>query len=166
VTLGSGGATYIDFSSIPSTYKHLQIRGIARGTFTATNLNLCIQVGSSGIDSGNSYTYHMLTGDGSSAAAYSGTAQSFGFAGRISQANANTYVFGGTVIDILDYKSANKNKTIRALGGYDSNGNGMMTMMSSVWLNSTDSITNIRLFSNLWDLTEYSTFALYGIKGA
>jgi len=165
VTL-SGTQTYIDFTSIPSGYKHLQIRGIARGNYAATNLNLCIQVGNSSIDTGNSYTYHMLIGDGSSAQAYGGSAQSFGFVGRIAQASATSNVFGASVIDILDYTSANKNKTIRTLGGYDSSGNGIMSLMSSVWLNSSDPISKIRLFSNLGDLTQYSSFQLYGITGA
>ncbi len=160
VTLGSTQTT-ISFTSIPSTYKHLQVRGIARGTFAATNLNLCIQFNS---DTSNSYTYHQLLGDGSSASAQGGTAQSFGFAGRIAQANASSNVFGASVIDILDYADTNKYKTIRALGGYDSNGNGYSTLMSSAYI-KTDAVSSIQIFGNLGDLVQYSSFALYGIKG-
>ena len=161
VTVGSGGSSTISFTSIPSTFKHLQVRGIARGTFAATNLNLCMQVNS---DTSNSYTYHQLLGDGSSASAGGGTAQSFGFVGRIAQANASASVFGASVIDILDYANTSKNKTIRALGGYDSNGNGMATLMSSAYI-KTDAITSIQIFGNLGDLVAGSSFALYGIKG-
>lgn len=160
VTLGSTQTT-ISFTSIPSTFKHLQVRGIARGTFASTNLNLCMQVNS---DTSNSYTYHQLNGDGSSASASGGSAQSFGFVGRIAQANATASAFGASVIDILDYSDTNKYSTIRALGGYDANGNGMMTLMSSAYI-KTDAISSIQIFGNLGDLVAYSSFALYGIRG-
>jgi hypothetical protein len=32
VTVGSGGASEVEFTSIPSTYTHLQIRALARNT--------------------------------------------------------------------------------------------------------------------------------------
>ncbi len=158
-TLGSTQTT-ISFTSIPSTFKHLQVRGIARGTFAATNLNLCMQVNS---DTGNFYTYHQLLGDGSSATADGGTAQAFGFVGRITQASATASAFGASVIDILDYTNTNKNTTIRALGGYDANGNGYATLMSTAYI-KTDAITSIQIFGNLGDLVQYSSFALYGVK--
>ena len=160
VTLGSTQTT-ISFTSIPSTFKHLQVRGIARGTFAATNLNLCMQVNS---DTSSSYTYHGLLGEGSAASAQGGSAQSFGFVGRIAQASATSNVFGSSVIDILDYTNTNKNTTIRALGGYDANGNGYATLWSSAYI-KTDAITSIQIFGNLGDLVQYSSFALYGIKG-
>ena len=71
--------TTISFTSIPATFKHLQVRGIAPGTYASTSLNLCMQVNS---DTTNSYTYHQLLGDGSSATASGGTVQAFGFVGR------------------------------------------------------------------------------------
>lgn len=160
VTL-SATQTTISFTSIPSTFKHLQVRGIARGTFAATNLNLCMQVNA---DTGNFYTTHQLLGDGSSATAPGQTAQAFGFVGRIAQANATASAFGASVIDILDYTDTNKNTTIRALGGYDANGNGFSTLMSTAYI-KTDAITSIQIFGNLGDLVQYSSFALYGIKG-
>ena len=36
VTVGSGGQSTISFTSIPSTYKHLQIRMLARATGAST----------------------------------------------------------------------------------------------------------------------------------
>jgi len=157
----SSTQTTIAFTSIPATFKHLQVRGIARGTYSSTNLNLCIQFNS---DTTNSYTYHQLLGDGSSATASGGVVQAFGFAGRIAQASATASAFGGSVIDVLDYANTNKYKTIRALGGYDANGNGYSTLMSSVYI-KTDAVTSIQIFGNLGDLVQYSSFALYGIKG-
>jgi hypothetical protein len=115
-------------------------------------------------DTSSSYTYHGLLGEGSAASAQGGSAQSFGFVGRIAQASATSNVFGSSVIDILDYTNTNKNTTIRALGGYDANGNGYATLWSSAYI-KTDAITSIQIFGNLGDLVQYSSFALYGIKG-
>jgi len=159
-TVGAGGAADVTFSSIPSTYTHLQIRFIARGDYAATNLNLAFQLNS---DTSNAYTYHQLIGDGSTAAAYSGASQGLGFAGRITQASAGSNIFGAGVIDILDYKDTNKYKTVRSLGGWDNNGSGMMTLQSSLYM-SASAVSTIKLYGNLGNLTQYSSFALYGIK--
>ena len=40
VQVGSGGSSSITFSSIPNTYKHLQIRGITRGARSNVNTNV------------------------------------------------------------------------------------------------------------------------------
>jgi hypothetical protein len=76
VTVGSGGAANIEFTSIPSTYTHLQIRGIVRSD--GVNSNLFWQLNS---DSSNSnYNIHILRGTGSavvSEAVVSGSANSF-----------------------------------------------------------------------------------------
>ena len=40
VTVGAGGSSSISFTSIPSTYKHLQIRAITRDTGTSYINNL------------------------------------------------------------------------------------------------------------------------------
>ena len=37
VTVGSGGSSYIEFTSIPGTYTHLQIRGILRNTGSSSS---------------------------------------------------------------------------------------------------------------------------------
>ena len=56
VTVGSGGASSITFSSIPSTYTHLQLRIMG---FTTGAVNYGIQFNG---DSGGNYSYHYLDG--------------------------------------------------------------------------------------------------------
>jgi len=53
VQVGSGGSATISFTSIPSTYKHLQIRGIARNTSGSGFNKMNIRFNS---DSGSVYT--------------------------------------------------------------------------------------------------------------
>jgi hypothetical protein len=161
VTVGSGGQSSIDFTSIPSTYKHLQIRGIARSSAAVTASNCRLRFNS---DTGSNYAYHYLGGDG--AAAYAGATSSTdrGYAGLTSGASASANIFGVLIIDVLDYANTNKNKTVRALSGVDLNGSGYVELDSSLWMNTT-AVSSLSLFFNSGNFAQYSSFALYGIKG-
>jgi len=157
-TVGSGGSANIEFTSIPGTYSHLQIRGIGKSTSSPTDLD--IQFNS---DTGSNYRAHRLSGDGSSV--FSDVSlQTF----RLDRAGIladGTSVFGANIIDILDYANTNKYKTVRSLYGYDKNGSGSALFSSGLWMN-TNAITSIKLFPDFGNFVQYSSFALYGIKGA
>jgi len=70
-----------------------------------------------------------------------------------------------SVIDILDYANANKYKTIRSLSGTDyNNSNGRLFYSSGNW-RSTSAVTTITLTNDSGtNFTQYSSFALYGVK--
>jgi len=153
---GTGSSTVITFSSIPSTYKHLQIRWIAQSAGAAGSL----QVRFNG-DSASNYTYHELTGNGSTAAAGAAAPLGFIYAGQY-YGTAN--IFGAGVIDILDYQNVNKNKTLRTLNGRDENGSGTVFFQSGSWMNSSTAISSITLTGNGGNIATNSSFALYGIK--
>jgi hypothetical protein len=69
-------------------------------------------------------------------------------------------------MDILDYTSTNKNKVGRHIGGVDYNGSGGVYLGSSLY-STTSAISSISLTSNNGqNFLQYSSFALYGIKGA
>ena len=164
VTVGSGGAADVTFSSIPSTYTHLQIRGIGRSTAAQNFAGLRMQVGNSSIDTGSNYSEHVLYGDGSSvAAAGSGNISQMNI-GVVSAANDTASSFAGLVLDLLDYANTNKYKTTRSLGSVDLNGSGAVEYHSSGW-RSTSAITTVKLFATAGNFAQHSTFALYGIKG-
>lgn len=155
VTVGAGGAASVTFSSIPSTYTHLQIRALARYT-SAGNTQYPIRFNS---DSGANYSDHNLRGNGTSATAGADISQSSIFVDRIPSTSETASVFGGLIVDVLDYANTNKYKTIRTFGGYDNNGSGTISLCSGLW-QSTSAINTI-LF-NL-GVAQYSSFALYGI---
>lgn len=163
VTVGAGGTSAITFSSIPSTYKHLQIRGIGRTTNSGSTGNPEIKF--NGDTNVNNYTLHILYGDGSSAAAY-GSGTGGGSDTSITTGNsAGANIFGVAIIDILDYSSTNKYKTVRSLTGADLNGSGTMRVYSNLWLN-TSAISSITLTpTSSASYSQYSQLALYGIKG-
>ena len=167
VTVGGGGSATITFSSIPSTYTHLQIRAIGKNTNASgagTNLNLIFNS-----DSGANYSYHSIYGDGSSATATSGTSTSLMWIGHTTTSASSsptaTNIFAPLVTDILDYANTNKYKTIRTLNGNDTNSTaGYLFFNSGSW-RSTAAVTSMTLSNATANFAEYSSFALYGIKG-
>ena len=154
VNVGAGGATSITFSSIPNTYKHLQIRAYApSGNYMDLRFN--------GDTTSSNYRAHYLLGVGSGS--------------PIAGTNANAAYFPATggwstpwsgILDILDYSNTNKNKTMRNFEGYDGNSgaNSEMYLISSLWM-STAAISSIVLSRSGASVGQYSKFALYGIKG-
>jgi hypothetical protein len=163
VSVGAAGATNIEFTSIPSTYKHLQIRFIARknGSLNdTTNILMNFNGSSSAI-----YNDHYLLGNGGNASASGSSGSvtriaSIYFAGGGMTANT----FGVGVIDILDYANTSKNKTTRQLSGVSSNAASAIDyiLLGSGLYGSTSAITSITLTGS--DFVQYSQFALYGIK--
>ena len=162
VSVGSGGQSTISFTAIPATYKHLQLRILA-ATTTAAGDGAYFNIRFNS-DSGSNYSYHDLYGNGSTATASGLASQTAIYGQRISEANL-TSIFGVVVIDILDYGSVNKNKTVRSLGAYDANGSGSIYLVSGAWYNSANAISTITLTPDANNFAQYSSFALYGIKG-
>jgi hypothetical protein len=163
VQVGSAGSADVTFSSIPSTYKHLQIRFISKSTFTTGVTDSLISNFNS--DAGANYSYHFLRGDGSAVTSDNGVSTSLLFLGN--QGNSGTgmtNIYGVGVCDILDYANTNKYKTIRNLLGFDSNGDGRVVFSSSSWRN-TNAITSIKFSFSNGNIASGSQFALYGIKG-
>jgi hypothetical protein len=161
-TLGGTTAT-ITFSSIPATYTHLQIRIMSRSTRSQTGDYIAMQFNA---DTGSNYAYHGLDGNGSAASAFGLATQTFMDVERAAAATATASVFGVSVVDILDYANTNKYKTMRSLGGFDNNGDGSITLTSGLWQNS-NAVTSITLKAQggTSSFVQYSSFALYGIKG-
>jgi hypothetical protein len=160
ITAGAGGSASIAFTSIPSTYTHLQIRAIGRSSFAAGFGLTASMVFNS--DTAANYSWHWLYGDGSAAAANAGASTSSIGVAWIGGSSTLANSFSGTVIDILDYANTNKNKTSRALTGTDLNGSGGIFLSSGNW-RSTTAINAITL-TNAGNWPQYSSFALYGIK--
>jgi hypothetical protein len=159
VTLSSGTSSSFDFTSIPSTYKHLQIRGVAYASGAGSNwYDAFMQFNG---DTGSNYDYHALQGNGTSVSSEA----------SLNRSNMIVGYFGGVnqsamVIDILDYANTNKNKTVRALTGLGQNGSNDrgIVLASNCW-RSTAAITSIKLFPSTSVANPFTQFALYGIKG-
>jgi hypothetical protein len=175
VSVGSGGQASVTFSSIPNTFKHLQIRGFASGNRSSAGYdNIKMNLGNGSIDTAANYSYHVLSGDprpyitaegfGSQTTMVIGDTNASGYSG------VNTSMFSVNIIDILDYTSTVKNKTVRQLGGTDRNGAGASSISGNVGIYSgayySLSVVNtieIKIASGN-NFNQYTHFALYGIK--
>ena len=150
--------TTISFTSIPQTFTHLQLRisgGHSGGqAYSAMKFNNDTTY--------SNYYAHELNANGSTATSVSWAGSSYNGI-MVASNGMGTNVYPGTTIwDILDYTNTNKNKTTRALIGYDANGSGMLYLSSGLWL-STSAINRIDITSS--GLNFSNTRAdLYGIS--
>ena len=159
---GTGSSNTISFSSIPSTYKHLQLRGIVKSTTSGSSFGSVIFNVNS--DTSASYTRHILWGDGSTAYAYGlANSTSWPIGANDFPTAGYTNIFGAHIVDILDYTDTNKNTTVRALTGCDVNGGGEIALSSTVFF-KTNAITSIQLVSSTGNFATNTQYALYGIK--
>ena len=165
---GTGSSGTITFSSIPSTYKHLQIRMI--GKITGTGFyrdDLYLRLNS---DTGTNYSRHQLQGEGTTASAGGAASATYIDCGRIiSSDSAISNVMFTAIIDIQDYASTTKNKTVRIFSGADANiadNSFRIWLGSGAWLN-TSAVNSITLRpASSESFTTTTSVALYGIKGA
>ena len=155
----AGGETSLTFSSIPSTYKSLQIRGIFKGTTTAAQW-----VQFNGDGSAPNYNYHFLSGDGTTAAA-GGATNNYIRIGQNLLKPIATSTYGAVILDIVDYASTTKYKTTRGFFGSDINAAGSygVDLESGLWL-STAAITSVQILTSGGFYSSGTTFALYGIN--
>lgn len=164
---GTGSSGTITFSGIPGTYVGLQIRYIAKDTDTGTGAqNLSITINGSSTN----YAAHRLYGDGASALA-TGTASTTQMliASHVpSSGTGLSNIMAVGVLDIHDYASTTRNKTLRLFCGTDANLSATtwrIYLASGLWADTT-AITSISLQTGGTAFSTSSTFALYGIRGA
>lgn len=157
---GDNTSKVITFSSIPQTYKHLQIRFVA-----STNLNesTATTMRFNGISS-TTYASHRVYSDSNSAIASGQTNGTQIFLGGI-QAGIQPQPTVA-IVDILDYASTVKNKTAMAMFGLIGEAGAREITLSGGFLNSTAAISSISIQNiGIYGFNTASRFSLYGIKG-
>jgi hypothetical protein len=155
---GTGGSSEIIFSSIPSSYKHLQVRVVSLSTGTPDWISLRIN----GDTNTSNYRMHHFYGDGSSALAQA--IQGGTYTPIQLMIGGSTTQPSISVMDFIDYANTNKNKTMKALHGWDTNGSGSIRVESILWQN-TAAINELRFLLYSTFFNSNTRIALYGIKG-
>jgi hypothetical protein len=160
----SAGTTSITFSSIPSTYQHLQLRVVARRNADGA---LAASLRFNG-DSGNNYMSHTSLNSGTTPSydTFSSQPQMQGIYVQVGTRAANNY--GSAIYDLLDYRNTSKLKTVVYWGGlaiYNSASEGRIEFGGGTW-NNTAAITDIEVLFRGDQLAALCRFELYGIKGA
>ena len=160
----SGGLASISFAGIPVGYRNLQLRIMARTT--SGNATNWFGIRFNG-DTSNSYDLHQFAafGSGAPGSTYNGVASSV-IVERVAGGGANSGIFGVIVVDILNYADSTKLKTVKSLGGVDSNSGtsaGSIYFESNLW-NSLYPISSISCFAETGNLAQNSSITLYGVK--
>jgi hypothetical protein len=158
VTVGSGGAASITFSSIPATYDDLQVVFSLRNSGTS-NVVTRLQFNA---DIASNYSSRLLYGTGSSAASFAETRDSFYIGNHPASSNtANT--FGSQAIYIPNYRSTVA-KSVSADTVEENNATASWQQISAHLWTGTAAITSIRIYPDSGNWVENSSASLYGIR--
>jgi hypothetical protein len=156
-------AATVEFTSIPQTYEHLQIRVNGRGTRATDTMYHYLQFGTGGgaVDTGANYAFHEMYAYSTTVGAASGTGETGIKLHMMAAANLDAAVYGAQIIDILDYANANKNTTTLTHEGVASDPN--MYFLSGLW-DATGAVDRIKWSSPVGSFVRGSEFTLYGIQ--
>lgn len=154
-TVGAGGASSIDFTSIPSTYTDLCLIYSGRTTTAGNDDEALISFNGSS----TGITQRNIYGNGSSAA--SGTTPNQ-FAGSVNATGSTANTFANIQIYIPNYAgSSNKSYSIDSVA--ENNATAIiMRLAAGLWSN-TAAINRVTLTLGF---AQYSTAYLYGIKNS
>ena len=159
VTVGSGGAADIQFTSIPATYTDLLVKASLRSTSAVVNENVQIDFNSTSANRSRRELY----GTGSAAGSESNASNSR--LGYISGDSATASTFGNSELYIPNYAGSN-NKSSSADSVAETNATGaFMSLQANLWSDSA-AITSIKLYPSGGNFAQYSTAYLYGISNA
>jgi len=158
VTVGSGGAANIEFTSIPGTYTDLVLKLSGRTTYTGLSYRFGeLQFNGSSANLSNKVLY----GDGTSA--ISGNDTTIYFYNDTTTATAST--FDNIEFYIPNYAGSTF-KSVSLDGVTENNGTTAIAyLLAGLWSN-TAAITSIKLDPNSGDFVQYTTAYLYGISNA
>lgn len=171
ISTSTGSASSFTLSSIPQTYRHLQLRMRLKNARTdAPYSGVYVRLNA---DSGANYSYSGIDWDSRAGAPF-GSASSGAtslFNGQTLGTGAyvtSTSVYSYHIIDIFEYSNTNYYTTACYYGGYVDNGSGYSIKSNghchtSAWHN-TAAVTSIAITTDNPNFDSGTHIALYGIK--
>jgi hypothetical protein len=158
-TVGSGGASTIDFNNIPQTFTDLMIIISARTNRSATQGENYVYFNN---DNNNLYSYTFLQGSGT-ATGSSRASNIASFTGLVPGANATSSTFGNGQVYIPNY-TGNQFKSWNNESVQENNASVAYVELIAGLYRSTNAITRLT-FSTFGggNYVQYSTISLYGI---
>lgn len=161
-TVGSGGIGNVEFTSIPSTYTDLVVLISLRTNDTGDNSGATRMTFNN--DTGSNYSFKRVLGDGSSASTGGGSGFSFIRVGNNCPASGNTAsTFANVCLYIPNYRSSNNKSTSEDNVGENNSTTAYIQMNAGLW-SGTSAITSIKFSAESANISQYSTFTLYGIS--
>jgi hypothetical protein len=157
VTVGSGGASTMDFTAIPATYTDLKIV-VSGCEATGTSLFFTMQI--NGV--ATNQTTRELRGSGSAASSGTNTIATLDQNGSGTTAS----VFGSADVYITNYASTTKYKAISIDSVSENNATAAYMRLSAGLWSSNSAINQLTFYPSSGNIAQYSTATLYGIKSS
>lgn len=155
VTVGSGGAASIAFTSIPATYTDLVVKISGRNTSSGDWFNLSFN------GSTSNFTGRQLFGTGGGAFSYAKTDGTEAFVNNNSSTTAST--FSNSEVYIPNY-AGSTNKSFSVDSVTENNGTTAYSILYAGLWSQTSAITSLTFTPNANTLAQYTTATLYGIS--
>lgn len=157
-TAGSGGASSLTFSSIPSTYTDLCVK-VSTRNLDATVLAYVRING----NTGSNYSTRRLYGTGSAAGSNTSSGTFFTIYGLSNASPYTASVFSNGEIYLPNYANTSYTKLISVNTVTENNGTEAYSSLEAGLWNSVDAINSISIFYSGFNQAQYSTAYLYGI---
>ena len=165
-------ATSVEFTGIPQTYQHLQLRISSRGIAAADTVEVGIRLGSLApevLDTGNSYYSVEMRGYATTENGSLNGAQSYIKCSFSSASNIDAAGYGSGMVNILDYTNTDKQHTILVTGGQPINATGYswLSTVGGLW-NGEGAIDKISIggASFTGTLVRGTVISIYGVNSS
>lgn len=159
ITVGSGGASSMEFTNIPQTYTDLLLKVTGRTNKGDLYNDLSIRFNGSSAD----FSTLGFVSTGSGKATFTTTSP---YVGSVNDTGGSggSNIFSSNDIYIFNYRGSNL-KSVSADSAVERNntGNDEKGLYSTLWSQNA-AITTITLVSAGYTLSQYSTACLYGIS--
>ncbi len=161
VTVGSGGAADIEFTSIPATFDDLVVKHSLRSNQSQVYEVLRVRLNG---NTGGNYNIRNIRGNGASVISQSLSNQTY-FEFEMTNGNtATASTFGNGEFYIPNYRGST-NKSISSESVSETNGTTAYQAMDAGLWTQTAAITSILMYTQSGqNWLEHSTAVLYGIK--
>jgi len=164
VTVGSGGASSISFSSIPATYTDLKVVTSLRATGSRGEDALLVRFNSD--STAANYTIRWIRGNGSAVTVGDGGGFAGGYVGEFNGGTSTTSTFTSEEIYVPNYAGTNKKSFSSDITQEANQAFAYAHLVAGLW-SGTAAITDITFIDhNGNNFAEYSTASLYGIKSS
>jgi hypothetical protein len=161
VSVGSGGASSIDFTSIPSTYTDLLIVLSARSARSDVRDSAELTFN----NNTSNYTTRTLRGNGSSVDSGTGYSSSSINRPDVNGATSTANSFSNISFYISNYAGSN-NKSVSIDSVFENNATEAWQILAAGLWSDSAAITSAKLEIDVSTFVQYSTATLYGIKNS
>jgi hypothetical protein len=163
-TVTSASTSSITFNTIPQTYKHLVVRMSLKVTGSSLATIWYYPNGNTG---SSDYYYYQMYSNGTSRSSGGGSGQTGSDTAYVPSAS-QTNAFGASIMLLPDYTNSTSIKSQQTLTGFAAgSGANFIILRGGAYYGtgSTNPITSLTFTPNTGSIAQYSTIALYGIKG-